>query len=195
MTKIILSPFKFLAVSYPGGFALAWAIPAILASFAIGLIFILDIDVQLKGEDGVLRATTSLFTVAGGFFVAALTVLITNDHPVLNGYFVGDHKPYIKYESEPLTRKRFLSLLFGYISFLSFFLVSFSILINIYFSLFERVSSFFLKISIFYIMSAIGAFAAFQVLLLSLVGLHYLTDRLHRSDGRSRFSITPPPAD
>lgn len=195
MIRIIRSPLTFLAVRYPGGVALAWVTPAVLAIMVVGLVMLLDIDVPITGDDGILKAAISLFTVAGGFFVAALTVLITNDHNFLNGYFVGVNKPNIKGEKEELTRKRFLSLLFGYFSFASFSIVVACLLMTVYGDFFISIPQGALRSIGSAVAGFVGAFFAFQLFLLSLVGLHYLTDRLHRSDGRSKFSITPPSTD
>lgn len=192
MIRILRSPFTFLFVKYPGGIALAWVIPAVLSVAVVGLVLALGIDVPVTGDDGILKAAVSLFTVAGGFFVAALTVLVTNDHKILNAYFVGENKPYIKGEREELTRKRFLSLLFGYLSFASFSIVVFCLLIGVYADFFVSLQKGILRFCLSYIGGFIAAFVAFQLFLLSMVGLHYLTDRLHRSDGRSKFSVTPP---
>lgn len=192
MIRIIRSPLSFLAVRYPGSVALAWVVPSILSAIVVGLAALLKIDVPVTGDDGILKASISLFTVAGGFFVAALTVLITNDHDVLNAYFVGESKPKIRGEEEELTRKRFLSLLFGYLAFASFSIVVTCLLITVFADFLSSLpkTPFFVFGS--YAAGFVGTFVAFQLFLLAMVGLHYLTDRLHRSDGRSKFSITPP---
>ncbi|NVD44061.1 hypothetical protein [Qipengyuania atrilutea] len=185
----------FLVVCYPGSVLIAWIIPALLAVGIVGSAYFLEIDVPVTGEDGILKAATSLFTVAGGFFVAALTVLITNDHAVLNSTFVGEDKPRVRSETDPLTRKRFLSLLFGYLSFASFSIVVACLVATVYSDYFLSLRESGLKSAVAYLLAYFGTFTAFQLFLLALVGLHYLTDRLHRSDGRATFKVTPPKAD
>lgn len=191
MKSVFFSPVRFLAVSFTAKRTIVWFAPLILGALAVLVANVLSIDIPITGEDGLLRSSVSLFTVAGGFFVAALTVLITNDHAVLNGYFVGDDKPSLADELEPLTRKRFLSLLFGYLSFASFSIVVACTAASLY-------ADFFLshKTNIFVILGSnfagfLFASLSFQLFFLAMLGLHYLTDRLHRSDGRSRFTKSP----
>jgi hypothetical protein len=146
------------------------------------------VDIPVAGENGLLKLAIGLFTVAGGFFVAALTVLITNDHPTLNGYFIGDNVPSIAGEPEPLTRKRFLSLLFGYLSSCSFFIVLICSIASLYSNFFKQFKEEAWLQAGMTILGFLFTAVCLQLFLMSLLGLHYLSDRLHRSDGRSRFT-------
>lgn len=195
MIKILVSPFKFLSVTYPGGTALAWILPLIFATITVISSYSLDIDIPISGDDGILRAGIGLFTISGGFYVAILAVFAANGDKMLNSYFVGEQKPHIKGEIDGLTRKRFLALLFGYLSFISFSLVAISSVLIIYKDAYKSMEPGIIKDFAPYALGYIGSFLAFQLFLLSLVGLYYLTDRLHRPDGRSNFGSRPPPSE
>lgn len=185
---IYTTPFLFLKVHFLQKNLVIWFIPATISLVVVSLTYWLSIDVAISGQDGLLSQLTTLLTIAGGFFVTSLTLLLTNDHPVLNSYFVGEPKPHIVSETEPLTRKRFLSLLFGYLSSLSFALVAVCLLLNLFASSLMNL----FQTEIFDFAKAVAGFALVFIMLhvgsLALVGLHYLTDRLHRADGRSRFT-------
>lgn len=185
---IFKTPFLFLRVSYPNATMISWIAPIIMSSSTMIVVYLLPGSINIGGADGFLERVITIMTISGGFFVTSLTVILTNESAVINGKFIGEGKPEIISEGEFLTRKRFLSLLFGYISFISFCIVgiisfslvvssSFRIILNdITFEILEYVSGFILLTFLF------------QIFLFSMVGLHYLADRLHRADGRSHFS-------
>jgi len=185
---IFRTPFLFLLITYPRSGVISWIIPIVLATATMAVFYFLPGEISVSGDDGFLERVITIMTISGGFFVTSLTVILTNESDIINSTFVGEGKPVISGENELLTRKRFLSLLFGYISFVSFSVVgmisaalvaSHSIkmaLTDKVLEVLEYGSGFVLLVFLF------------QIFLFSMVGLHYLTDRLHRSDGRSRFS-------
>lgn len=195
MIKILTSPFKFLFVVYPGGHTLSCILPLILSSVTVYLTIFLDLDIPITGDDGILKAAIGIFTISGGFYVAVLAVFAATNDKMLNSYFVGDKKPFIRGENEDLTRKRFLSLLFGYLAFLSFALVTVSSIVTVYKGAYLKLEPSQFKTIAPYVLGYIGSFLAYQLFLLSLVGLYYLTDRLHRADGRATFKSVPPPSE
>jgi hypothetical protein len=131
----------------------------------------------------------------GGFFIAALTVIVSQDHPLLRETMNGSKKPYIPGEGEPLTRARFLSLLFGYLSFSSFLLMA------VIFSVETLAPA--LRNDVGHIawtiikVASLGIifFWLFHMFVATMIGLHYFSDRLYRSDGKAKFGKPLPPAE
>lgn len=191
---IFWTPFIFLRVIYPKAGIISWLVPICLSAGVIAISHFMPGRIKISGEDGFLERVITVMTISGGFFVTSLTVILTNESKIVNSIFVGEGKPRIKGEDELLTRKRFLSLLFGYISFISFAivgLISFALVMSdpLKLSLTDKAYEICLYVSGFILLVFL-----FQIFLFSLVGLHYLTDRLHRSDGRSQFSKPIPDA-
>lgn len=189
------TPFLFLRVVYPRYIVVSWLAPVLLSAIVMFIVYIMPGDIKVSGQGGFVERVITIMTISGGFFVTSLTVILTNESRIINSAFIGEKKPKIKGEDEYLTRKRFLSLLFGYISFVSFLIVgllSFALILSPSLKLALTDSAYEI---IEYISGFVLLVFLFQVFLFSLVGLHYLTDRLHRADGRSHFSRIVPDVD
>ena len=149
---------------------------------------------SVLGSSGLFTKLLAIMPIAGGFFVAALTVILSQSNSVLQAGFVGENKPELPGEAEPLTRQRFLALLFGYLSFSSFSLAG--VLAGTDFigpalkTVITTDAWFYLKV----VTTFAVLFWTVQMFCCSMIGLFYLTDRLYRSRGVSKFKRELPPA-
>jgi hypothetical protein len=118
--NIARAPFLFLLIHFRGKWVYALILPAI-ASFATTVALAsLNGSVRVLGGSGLFSKLLAVMPIAGGFFVAALTVILSQSNSLLQAGFTGVEKPYLKSDGEPMSRQRFLALLFGYLSFSSF---------------------------------------------------------------------------
>lgn len=139
------------------------------------------------GKDGYLASLQNLLTILGGFFVAALTLITTADIPIIREPVSGSNPPRLPGEDTPLSRKRFLAYLFGYLATSSFLLVGASIVANIVApSLSAQLLPVF-KVAVEAI--GLGAFNVWlaHVFVSTMLGMYYFTERLQISDRKSRI--------
>ena len=164
-------------------------IPLIIATIFTGILFYLPTPVDITGDRGLLVIFTGLLQILIGFYIASLAAVATFDRPSMDEIMRGD-PPTLriqvkgKAEIEYLTRRRFLCLMFGYLSLLSFFLYFLGAFANLFkpslhilipMPIFLYVKWFSLYIYIFFVSNLVVA---------SLLGLFYMTERIHREEDR-----------
>ena len=186
MWFIFKTPFLFLTLDYPSRNIYVLYAPLTFASVITIILIVPPLQIPVLGLSGYFAFISSALPILGGFFVAALTVILSASNKVLNETMVGDSAPRIGSEKEPLTRVRFLALLFGYLSFSCFALFGIIGMVQ----LFGGKLSYFLgavllpiKILTIWLIT----FWLSQAAVMTMIGLHYLTDRLYRADGKAKF--------
>ena len=162
-------------------------VPLISASLAGFGVAFLEPNFNVIGTNGLFDRLVQLMTICGGFFVASLAIILTSGQESLASTFVGSNVPELESDNEPLTRRRFLAILFGYLGFMSLLVAGISSAISTI-GLSARID----PISYLYLTAKYGSiftvtFLVTNVFSNSLGGLHYLIDRLNRSDQRSDF--------
>lgn len=185
--NVLRAPFLFLAIRFRGKASYIFVMPLILTLLSISVLFYFRSSIQVLGQSGLFSKLLAIMPIAGGFFVAALTVILSQSHSILQSNFSGSDKPSLKSDEEPMTRQRFLALLFGYLSFSSFSITGIVAGIDLIapaFRLqFNQNSWDTVKFStVFFVL-----FWTFQMFSCSLIGLYYLTDRLYRSNATATF--------
>lgn len=186
--NIFKTPFLYLKVDFRHRILLSAVLPALLSFAVTGIIFLMEPNFTVIGNDGYFNSLTHVMTVAGGFFIASLSIILTSNQETLSATFIGRHVPVLKSDNEPLTRKRFLALLFGYLGFTSFIVAGICLIASNFgksfgshsFSLSYQAAKF---VTIFFV-----NFLTANIFLNSLIGFHYLVDRLNRADPKSGFS-------
>jgi hypothetical protein len=185
--NIFRAPFLFLMIRFQGRWTYILALPLLTALVLTALTVWLGSKVSVLGPSGLFTKLLAIMPIAGGFFVAALTVILSQSNSILQAGFVGDNKPVLVNDDEPMTRQRFLALLFGYLSFSSFTIAG--ILAGTDFiapalrTLIEPSGWLYAKV-----LTTFGVlFWTSQMFWCSMIGLFYLTDRLYRSTGVAKF--------
>lgn len=190
---IFFTPLKFLTVKYPGRFHHTFSIPLSVAALSMIAVFLYPKNIDILGDGGVFDKLSSILPVLGGFFIAALTVIVSQDHPLLREPMNGSKKPYLAGEKEPLTRVRFLSLLFGYLSFSSFSLMAIIFLIETMAPALRTDANRWVWAASKVAAISIMAFWLAHMFSATMIGLHYFSDRLYRSNDKASFRKPLPP--
>jgi len=129
MLRYLLRPFAFLGVRHPGTLLpwLNWVLPALFAAILVGLLAWLMPTVNLFSNDGLFVRILGFVQSLPGFYIAALAAIATFNQPALDVLMPG--KPptgHIVFNGKmvevELTRRRFLCLLFSYLTAISFLL-------------------------------------------------------------------------
>lgn len=184
---VFLRSLNYLRVSH--GYALwyNWIYPLVLGgATALGILQLVTAT-SLFEADGLVRSFTPVLSILAPFYIAALAAVATfSGNQSVDSPFDMSQPVLLKvigdggdWENIDVTPRHFLSLLFGYCTSLSIFLLLVSIFAPFIAKLVEIAScgwaSFFLS-TVF----VVFAFLLSQLILGTLLGVYYLADRIHR---------------
>ena len=136
----------------------------------------------LFSEKGLVNTVNSLLNTLIGFYIAALAAVAAFPNKSLDEQMKGRVPTIINYRQgmaseEKLTRRRFLVVLFGYCAFVSIMLFGLGVISIMVAPSFGNVTALMILKFIWlavYLMMASSLFVA------TMLGLHYLVDRMHR---------------
>jgi hypothetical protein len=183
-----LTPFKYLTIMYRQKvwYDVVW--PIALGVGMTWLVVIWAAPTPIFGKDGYLAGLQNLLTILGGFFVAALTLITTADIAILKEPVSGKDPPRLRSEPAPLSRKRFLAYLFGYLATSSILLVAVALVANIIApALSQKVSA---DARLYVKVVGVGLFNIWlaHVFVSTMLGMYYFTERLQTSDRKARIN-------
>jgi hypothetical protein len=132
--------------------------------------------------DSIVASATTLMGVLIGFYIAALAAVTSFPNESLNSVMAGNAPKIREISSnkkEPVTRRRFLSILLGYCAFLSIFIYAVgSLYSSVVFAPFINTTLSSWLISLWWIFYT---WISSSLLVVTMLCLHYLIDRMHRS--------------
>ncbi len=182
----IFTPLLYLKLRNGGLNAHTWWFPLALAVFINIFAQFLPEGINVYGSDGLIRSINQLLSVLVAFYIASLAAIATFKSDHLDSKFAGKPMELTvirsgKEETEELSRRRFLCFLFAYCAYVA--LVLFCVgEIAILFK--GNLSAFFTegwclefgKLLFMFLYT----FTISNLLSSTLLGLHYLADRIHR---------------
>lgn len=125
----LLRPFSFLSVSHQSRLPLwvNWVLPALLTALVTGGLWLLSTPVNIFGAQGLLERVLGFVQTLAGFYIAALAAVSSFNSPHLDRAMPAPAPTmYIKYngvlQSVTVTRRRFLTSMFAYLTALSIIL-------------------------------------------------------------------------
>lgn len=181
----LFSPLRYLRIRHEAKWVYDLLLPLILSTSSVIVLFCIPSRPPFFGEVGIVTYVSEILKFLSPFYIAALAAVATFDSESIKASFEG-RQPYIieNYRGEPkrteLNRRQFLSLAFGYlalVSLLMYFIgyIAWIISINTSYSgnllLISKIIFAFAYLTVF-----------FNILTTTMLGLFYLSDRLHRSD-------------
>ncbi|EOQ72790.1 hypothetical protein [Acinetobacter lactucae] len=124
-----------------------------------------------------------------GFYIAALAAIATLNSDTMDNPMLGQNPPYevlvetnpARVVHNPVSRRRFLSSLFAYLSFVSLLLFFLTLIFKYFYNLNIIPVNQYLYLTLYFINLFIFFFFFAQLVLLTLIGLYYLGDRVHRN--------------
>lgn len=187
MIKLVLRPFSYLQIKHTHKRKIDWMLPIIMSILSV--IFIITfIDTNKIKE--LIISILSFIQILPGFFIAALAAIATFNRLDLDK-IMPYPAPTINIERNggkeeiDLTRRRYLTLMFSFLSAESILLIvlSFFIIFSI-----PNISNLLEKKGFYYpiignIVLIFSFFLCFwQLLIISFYGLYYLGERIHQPD-------------
>jgi hypothetical protein len=184
----LVGPLAYLRVSHPTKALIDFIIPIILALIVFLVRFSSSETTGLLTEDGLLRLSIPLLGALSGFYIAALTAISAFPIASLDREMPGDRLGLLGANTERNpTRRKFLSMMFGYLAFLSislFLVCMFAIYLKSAISGAKEIEI--SGISFGECIPWIGLFAflfmLFNLVSVTLLSIYYLSDRIHREE-------------
>lgn len=185
---VFLRSLNYLRVSHGYAIRYNWIYPLLLGGASACCILQLVTVKSLFETEGLVRLFTPVLSILAPFYIAALAAVATfSGNKSVDSPFSMSQPVLLKvigdggdWESIDVTPRHFLSLLFGYCTSLSLFLLLVSIFAPFIEKIAETVSSNspeFLLTGVFLVFTVLLS----QLILGTLLGVYYLADRIHRA--------------
>lgn len=180
----LLRPLDYLRIEHPEKRKYDFYIPLALSAIGTIALACLPFTPSIFGKDGVVDLFTGLLQILTGFYIASLAAVSTFSQKGMDEIMVGQ-PPTLKTFSNgkiitiQLTRRRFLSLMFGYLALVSIFLYFLgggASLLEKNAKLLPPQSYWVAKWTFLFIYFTMAA----NLLTTTLLSLFYMADRIHR---------------
>jgi hypothetical protein len=157
----------------------------LLVTFSV--FWLVSWDVTVFGASGLISSVVGYLQVVSGFYIASLAAVATfnqenMDKPMAGKSPVLSVRRRGRMKDEKLTRRRFLCFLFGYLAFLSVLMLFIGIGANLVApAVSQEIDGdfgFYLK----WLFAGCYIFVGYNLIFTTLLGLYYMTDRIHRKD-------------
>lgn len=182
--KQLCRPFAYLAIRHEHKKIIDWVFPSILVIVTAAVLFLCGKNVNLYGSTGVISKILSFIQNLPGFYIAALAAIATFGRSDIDS-IIPEPTPLItevrggEEQEVALTRRRFLSLMFAFLTAECVFIILISIALLTFAGdtdqqLFQNPSYWgiaaFLVLMLFF----------FQMIITTFWGLYYLGDKIHK---------------
>lgn len=185
----IFVPLNYLRIHHPQKRRVDIYLPVIFSSLTCVIFYYLPKPIILLGETGLISSLTGFLQMLSGFYITALAAIAT--FPNKNIDEPTDGVP-LSLDGHVLTRRQFLSYMFGFLAFTSFILVLVCKIIlgaesNIIYLLSSIPKECILWIRLFILFVYLLAFNS--ILFTTLFGLYYLTEKIHEQKAKFTSGI------
>ena len=181
----IFEPLSYLRIKNSQIKLFSFYIPLILTAFFLAAYHFLPLKLNVFGNDGLIASISQLLSVLVGFYIASLAAVATFPNENLDQSIKGESATLKnlrggKKNNENLTRRRFLCLLFGYCSWLSMYLFIFGTLSKLIENNIQMIVKPEYHELLIMAFLCIYIFSFINLMVTTLLGLSYLTERIHR---------------
>lgn len=185
---MLFAPVNYLRIRHPEKRWFDFVLPAVIACIASLIYWFLPVPFAMLGSKGLVPQVNGLLQVLTGFYIAALAAVATFQGKGMDERMAGDPPVIKEYRRKKgrdvaLTRRRFLCYLFGYLAMVSLGLFCLGVLLNL---LQPPISEWVKTLPSLKMVKTAGVFIYLVILsnlaTTTLLGLYYLSVRIHRED-------------
>ncbi len=196
----LLTPLSYLRITRQDKHTDELIIPGLVTITSVIILACFAGRVPVFAEKGVISAIVNYLQIVSGFYIASLAAVATFNKDSMDKTMPGipvtlPNRRRKKGRPEPLSRRRFLCFLFGYLSFASLVLYfGGSALVLLAPHIKEMIPAQalpFLKWPVI----TLYLFVTSNVMITTLLGLYYMTDRIHRKEATFVTPMVAPPND
>ena len=184
MLDQLMQPIDYLRIRHPKKWVVDWLSPTLITGMFCFLMYLIE-PINRFGQSGVIQSFTQFIQTLPGFYIASLAVVVTLNRPGMDELILSP-TPYIseklrgKENEIPLTRRRFLAMLFAFLTVESLISVFMGILGPLIAGPVAKLTTSNLQILLGEVFMACFFFLVFQMTICTLWGLHYLGTRAHQ---------------
>ena len=186
MLTDLLRPFSFLTISHPTykPLIISWIVPALISALIVGAGTFIKQNIDVFGANGLISRMLGFVQSLPGFYIAALAAIATfNNRDMLKLMPGVPPEGTVDYngfpERVPMTRRRFLSSMFAYLTALSIVLTLLAVgmltVAEPFKTALPPACYLFIKCAITYVFLLFAC----QMVTVTFWGLYYLGDKLH----------------
>lgn len=179
---LLLAPLRYWSIQHPVKRRWDLVLPTISSAVLTAALIFWPSVPSPYGAGGFLSSLQNLFAILGGFFVSALTLVATSSTASLLQPLAGTPRVRLAGQAGPLTRQRFLALLFGYLAFSSFMLYAIGFMATLIAPGLKAMLPVVLHAYASGIFLLAYNFWLSHLFVSTMIGLYYFTDRLTRTD-------------
>lgn len=175
--KKVLTPVDYIRINHPEKRWFDFYVPIFFAVIVSICVFMLPKHIALIGKDGLVSLTNGILQILSGFYIASMAAVATFQKDGMDAVMDG-YPPTLR--GKDLTRRKFLTYLFGYLAFLSiamYFLGGTAQILS------KNISEIdFFKISaIKYSLLGVYLFFIFNILTTTVLGMYFMIDKMHEN--------------
>lgn len=184
MLRILFAPINYLRARNSHKWRWDWPIPALIAAALLGAYELLPVPFAFLGDGGLVAGINELLQLLVGFYIASLAAIasfdrVSLDQPIEGGGVLLRVVRGGETIDRSLTRRTFLSYMFGYLSLLSILLYCGGLLTNLL-----APNAAYVWPEVVGVLRIVFAstylFFVSQLMTITLVAIYYLCDRIHR---------------
>ncbi|WP_139214666.1 hypothetical protein [Pseudomonas linyingensis] len=182
----LMRPFGYLSIRHPHKWVVDWGYPIFLAALSVLMIYYFGEKNKVIGAGGIVSLTLSFIQSLPGFYIAALAAIATFGRSDIDSV-IPSPTPKVKIKIlgkesfVDLTRRRFLAMLFAFLTGESIILILFSIFLSTFGSEIIELSKLntYTGEAIFFLLIFTFFTALYQMIVATFWGLYYLGYKLH----------------
>lgn len=192
MLGYALKAFDFLRVQYPNSGdslrSLLYILPCALA--LVFCLFFGLIDCNSKTDVNIFKHSafdniSTFVQILPGFYIGALAAIASYNYAPMDNV-MSLPAPFLAepvaggFRESKLSRRRYLTLLFGYLSAISILSAVFIFIVRLVYAVNIFAVSAIIYSSVYYVIAFVFFFVFWQMIMVTLFGIYYLADRMHR---------------
>lgn len=173
--KKILTPINYVRIKHPEKRVFDIFIPLIIAILITIFIFSLDTPIPIISKDGLISVINGILQILSGFYIASMAAVATFQKSGMDSIMDGA-PPTLK--GKELTRRKFLTYLFGYLAFSSImmYLIGGGIqLLSPTLNHTQWIKITWIKISLV----AMYLFIIANIICTTILGMYFMIDKMH----------------
>jgi len=183
----LLRPLSYMEIRDASKWKIDALLPFIFTVVITVIIAYMPIKVQIFGQSGMMTLLIGLLQILPGFYLTALAAVATFNRPDMD-LLLPKPIPTIKISVKgipqdiELTRRRMLSMLFGYLTFISFSLYFLAVAAQV---IAPNIAAVISVTAVFLLRNAfllLFLFLLGQLIFITMFGLYQLSDRMHQPD-------------
>ncbi|MGY6089400.1 hypothetical protein [Avibacterium paragallinarum] len=174
----LCAPLRYLKITHREKTFFDYVLPAIATALFLAVNqYLLPKPLLFLGEKSIVSVVNGILQMLSGFYIASLAAVATFNRPEIDEQML--NAPTLN--NIPVTRRLFLTHLFGYLAFISIMLYFIGGFAQIASSNISQLETFEYYNIICWVAQSLYIFSIFNLIFVTLLGLYFMIDRIHQN--------------